>query len=364
MNWVLGGICAIAAAYQIVALIACLRHKGSKPLAYAHGSVNEVGVSILKPVRGLKAGFHEALQSHLAQDYPSFELLLGHRDPNDSAIPEMERAGVQHFVCSTQTANPKVGVLMDLVEQARFPIIIVNDADIVVPPEYIQAVTAPLADLKIGLVTCLYRAVGDSWPSRFEALGVATDFAPSALVAPLVGVSEFGFGSTLAFRRADLDAIGGFAAVADYLADDYQLGARIHQLGRKNLISPVVVQTRLHDDHWSTIWSHQVRWARTIRCSRRDGYLGLPITFASLWALAALLASMWWTAALLIAIRLCMAIVGGWFVIRNRDVLRYFWLIPARDLYGVAVWIAGLFGNTVEWGGRRLPIDSSGRIRP
>ncbi len=359
MKWVLGGIAAIAAAYQLVALIACVRHKLGKQFR----SSSLPGVSILKPVRGLHAGFDQALQSHLHQNYPVFELLCGYRDPNDSAIPSIERAGVGHFVCTSAAANAKVGVLMDLVERASFPIIIVNDADIVVPPEYIRDVTAPLADPNVGLVTCLYRAVGDSWPSRFEALGVATDFAPSALVAPLVGVSEFGFGSTLAFRRADLDSIGGFAAVADYLADDYQLGEKIHQLGRKNLISSVVVETRLHADRWSTIWSHQVRWARTIRCSRRDGYLGLPITFASFWALAAALAGMWWTTAGLLAIRLSMAIMGGWFVIRSRDVLPYFWLVPARDLYGVAVWVAGLFGNTVEWGGRKLHIDSSGRIR-
>ena len=89
--------------------------------------------------------------------------------------------------------------------------------------------TAPLADSAIGLVTCLYRAESSDWPSRWEALGIATDFAPSTLVAPMVGVSEFGLGSTLAFRREDLQQIGGFGSIADYIADDYQLGARIHR---------------------------------------------------------------------------------------------------------------------------------------
>ena len=124
---------------------------------------------------------------------------------------------------STIAPNAKVGVLIDLVKAATHETLIVNDSDICVEPDYLR-VTAPLADPKVGLVTCLYRAVGDTFAARFEALGVATDFAPSTLVARLVGVDEFAMGSTLAFRENDLEKIGGFESIADYLADDYQLG--------------------------------------------------------------------------------------------------------------------------------------------
>ena len=161
-------------------------------------------------------------------------------------------------------------------------------------------VTAPLADPEIGLVTCLYRAEAHDWPSRFEALAIATDFAPSTLVAPLFGVSEFGLGSTLAFRRADLDAIGGFAAIADYLADDYQLGRKLHQLGlRKYILSHVVVSTRL----WRPVrgvrrWRHQLRWARTIRLSRGGGYAGLADYFRHrVGMIAAACGGLWWIGA-------------------------------------------------------------------
>ena len=358
MIWVIGPICAVAAAYQIVAILACLRQRLARPRRTPLSS----GISILKPVRGLHAGFDEAIRSHLEQSYPKFELLLGYRHPEDNAIPEMVSQQASHFLCPQPAPNGKIGVLMDLVKQARFPIIVVNDADIVVPPDYLRDVTAPLADPSVGVVTCLYRAEGDSWPSRFEALGVATEFAPSALVAPWAGVSEFGFGSTLAFRRADLDAIGGFAAVSDYLADDYQIGARVHRLGRRNVISPVVVKTRLHADTWGDVWKHQVRWARTIRLSRSGGYAGLPVTFATLWAVAAAACGLWWMALALLALRIAMGIVGGWLVLRSADVLKYFMLIPVRDLYGVAVWTAGLTGDTVEWGGQILRLDRKGRI--
>ncbi|MBV8820321.1 MAG: glycosyltransferase, partial [Acidobacteriaceae bacterium] len=200
MIGVLWGIAALAGAYQFIALLACLRQWTRKAWPPHPDSP---GVSILKPLRGTHAGFDEALRSHLSQNYPAFELLAGHRHPNDPAVPDLERSGVPHFVCPQQMPNAKVAVLAGLLPHARYPILIVNDADIAVPPDYIRDVTAPLADPRIGVVTCLYRAEGSSLPARFEALAVATDFAPSTLVAPLFGVSEFGFGSTLAFRRTD-----------------------------------------------------------------------------------------------------------------------------------------------------------------
>ncbi len=194
-----------------------------------------------------------------------------------------------------------MGALIDLAREARHPILIVNDSDISVPAGYIHDVTAPLADPGIGLVTCLYRAEAHDWPSRFEALAIATDFAPSTLVARLFGVSDFGLGSTLAFRRADLDRIGGFHAIADYIADDYQLGHKLHALGLRNMISEVVVSTRLSSGSWLGAWRHQVRWARTIRLSGGAGYAGLPITYASLWAVIAALFGLWWIALPLLA---------------------------------------------------------------
>ncbi len=350
---------AVAGVYQLIALMASLRQAMRKPHPPA---ANPPPISILKPVRGWQSGFEEALDSHLSQDYPQFELLAGHRDPNDSAIPALDRAGVAHFVCPMDTPNGKVGVLAGLADHARHPILIVNDADIVVPPHYLRDVAAPLADPAVGVVTCLYRAEGDSWPSRLEALGVATEFAPNALVAPLVGVCEFGFGSTLAFRRADLDAIDGFPSLKDYLADDYQLGAKIHALGRKNLISHVVVKTRLHDQTWLQSWRHQVRWARTIRVSRFSGYAGLPVTFATFWALILVVAGYPIAAVALLAVRLAAAVVCGYFVLGSRDTLLLCWAIPLRDLLGVAVWAAGLAGTSVEWGGQTLRLDADGRI--
>jgi ceramide glucosyltransferase len=358
-------VACVAGGYQLFAIAACLWHRrGAGPWP-----ANHLGVSILKPVRGADPGFYDAIRSQAIQDHPQFEILFGIRDPGDAAAAEIQRL-IQDFpgipirliLCAQDAPNRKVGVLMDLVREARYPLLIVSDSDITVPAGYLHDVTAPLADPSIGLVTCLYRAEADNLPSRFEALAIATDFAPSTLVAPFVGVSEFGLGSTLAFRRADLDRIGGFANIADYLADDYQLGCKLHALGLRNVISKVVVSTRLAAESWRAAWLHQLRWARTIRLSRGGGYAGLPVTFATLWAVAAAIGGVWWLAAPLLAIRYTMAITCGWFVLRSPDVWKYFYLIPLRDLWGVAIWAAGLFGDMVEWRGRRLRLDSEGRI--
>jgi ceramide glucosyltransferase len=359
--WLVAGI---AGGYQLFAILACLRHLGGASRRSAN-----LPVSILKPVRGADPGFYDAIRSQAIQAYPEFEILFGIRDPADPAASEIKRLieefpaiPIRLIVCNKDAPNAKAGVLMDLARQARHPLLIVSDSDITVPPGYLSDVTDPLSDPSIGLVTCLYRAQADDWPSRFEALAIATEFSPSTLVAPFVGVSEFGLGSTLAFRRADLDRIGGFEAIADYLADDYQLGRKLHSLGLRNLISKVVVSTRLSAGSWRAAWRHQLRWARTIRLSRGAGYAGLPVTFATLWAVVAAVCGWWWLALALLGIRFAMAICAGWLVLRSPDVWKYFYLIPVRDLWGVSIWAAGLFGDTVEWRGRRLRLDKDGKI--
>ncbi len=353
---ILLALAAVAAAYQILAILASTFRGRPKALAKFSGPV-----SVLKPVRGVDPGFREAIRSHTVLD-GDYEFLCGVSQPNDPALPVLrEFSRVRVVESHTHAANAKAGVLIDLVAAARHSIVVVNDADIRVAPDYLTRVTAPLADPRVGLVTCLYRPVGDTFAARFEGLGVATDFAPSALVARLLGVDEFAMGSTLAFRREDLNRIGGFAAVADYLADDYQVGRRIHALGLKCVLSDVVVETHLGGG-WRQVWQHQVRWARTIRVSRFGGYLGIPVTNATLWAVFALAGGRVDLAIALTAIRLVMAFASGWGVLRSRDVLYLWWLIPARDLFGFAVWVAGLFGDSVVWRGQRLRLDRDGRI--
>ncbi len=317
---------------------------------------------------GAEPNLYEALRSHALQEYPEFEILFGVRTLDDPCLADIERlrcefpnVHIRLVQCRGKAPNGKVAALVALAHEARHSLLLVNDADISVPAGYLREVVAPLADPSIGIVTCLYRATADHLPGRWEALGIVTDFAPSTLVAPFVGISEFGLGSTIAFRRDDLKAIGGFEAIADYIADDYQLGARIHRLGRRNAISRVVVDTHLGASTWKEVWQHQVRWARTIRLSR-GAYAGLFITQATFWAVVDAAFGLWWLALPLLALRMTMAITAGWWGLRSRDVLRLWPLIPLRDLWATGVWLAGLFGTRVRWRDQELTLDSRGRI--
>lgn len=365
MTWLWGLPALISAAYWIVALVAGVLRKRTSIGPF------RPPVSILKAIHGRDPRFYDAIRTHATQDYPEFEILFGLTDPAEPALADIERLqrefpAITMRVIHTQTsaANGKVGVLAALVKEARHSILLINDSDIAVPPGYLAEVLAPLADKGIGVVTCLYRASADAFPARWEALGIATEFAPSVLVAPLVGVAGFALGSTMALRAADLERIGGFEAIEEYLADDYQLGARISRLGMRVLLSHVVVETHLGGETWTDVWRHQVRWSRTIRVSRTAGYFGYLVTQASFWSLAALLAGQWWAAGVAAGTRVAAGLFIGLSVLRDANVRRQWYLIPFRDLWGCAVWVAGCFGNTIVWRGKQFRLNSDGRIRP
>ena len=356
-----------AAAYNGLALVGAARWVRRRPPEPA--PVYPPPISILKPVHGLDPRFYEAIVSHASQNYPEFEILFGVTGPNDETLAAIRRlraefpwVAISVRVVQTDAPNQKVGVLAELARHARYPILLVNDSDIVVEQGYLHAVSAPLSDPKVGLVTCLYRADARSWASRAEAIGIATEFAPSVLVARLLGVSEFALGSTMVFRAEALSRIGGFDAIATFLADDYQLGRRISELGYRIEFSPVVVATDLGAGSWRETWKHQLRWSRTIRVSRPSGYYGYVVTHATLWALAAVAAGQYWAAALALSMRMAAGMVIGGGILRDRKVLTHAWMIPLRDLFGVAVWLCGAFGRRVYWRDQTLELRSDGRI--
>jgi ceramide glucosyltransferase len=314
---------------------------------------------------------YEALRSHAVQDYPEFEILFGVTSPRDPALQDIGRLRrefpslpIRVVSVTTDAPNPKAFVLSQLAHQARYPLLLVNDDDILAEPGYFRSVAAPLADERVGLVTCLYRAQAASWAARMEALGIATEFAPSVLVARLLGVAEFALGATMAMRADTLREIGGFEPIAAYLADDYQLGCRVTAAGYRVEFASAVVETRLGSASWSDVWHHQLRWSRTIRVSRPAGYYSSVVTQATVWALVAFAARQWWAAAAALALRLAAGWWVGATVLRDPRVTRRLWLVPLRDLFGFAVWVGGCLGSTVHWRGRRLRLIAGGRIVP
>jgi ceramide glucosyltransferase len=266
-------------------------------------------------------------------------------------------------------ANVKVSNLAQMLPEASYDHLIVNDSDIRVEPDYLRRVTEPLNDPQVGMVTCLYRGVaGSTLGSCLEALGISTDFCASVLAARQIeGGIRFGLGSTLAFRRADLVKIGGFTSFADYLADDYELGRRIAELGFEVKLSEVVVETYLPSYTLREFLAHQLRWARGVRDARAGGYFGLVFTFGILWALLAVAAShgalrAWSALAVTLLLRAAVTLFVGWSVLKDQQALKYVWLVPLRDLVAVAVWVVSLGGHEVMWRGERFQLRD-GKLR-
>ncbi len=154
-------------------------------------------------------------------------------------------------------------------------------------------------------------------------------------------------------------SIGGFEAIREYLADDYQLGARIAELDKRVALSDSVVETNLGAGSWRDVWKHQVRWSRTIRVSRPAGYFGYIVTQTAFWCLVAAMFGYWQIALIGLAVRLiaAAAAMAALDAMQPARILA----VPLRDLFGLAVWAAGVAGHEVEWRGIRstLPDDES-----
>jgi ceramide glucosyltransferase len=315
---------------------------------------------------------YESFRSHCAQNYPEYEMLFGINDESDPAAvlvlklqQEFPDRAIHLLICKEVLgANAKVSSLAQLAAAAKYESLVVSDGDIRVAPDYLRTVISELQPEGVGLVTCLYRGVpAPTLGSRLESLGISTDFAPGVLAAQTIeGGLHFGLGSTLALRRRELDATGGFASVADYLADDYELGRRIAERGRTVVLSRSVVDTFLPSYTFSGFFSHQLRWARTIRASRPAGYAGLLLTFTVPWAIACVLlargATWAWTEfGITVFLRMLMALVMGSVALHDREVRRSLWLLPLRDILAPVLWLGGIFGRRIVWRGEEFQLS-------
>ncbi|HXS11602.1 MAG TPA: bacteriohopanetetrol glucosamine biosynthesis glycosyltransferase HpnI [Acidobacteriaceae bacterium] len=346
------------------------------------------GITILKPIKGVDPRMHAGLASHCAQNYlGEFEILFGVSSLSDPAVAEVARLRVDNphldirlIECPQRLGpNGKLSNLTQMLPHARFEHILVNDSDILVSPSYLTRIAAAFATSaeqkagtgqnKIGLVTALYIGIaGNTVWSRLEALGISTDFIPGALVArALEGGLRFGLGSTLATTKSALASIGGFAALTDQLADDYELGVRLHRAGYRIELLHEIVATSVPPYTLRGFCDHQLRWARGTRDSRRAGYLGLGITYVLPWALLTIVASggeLWSLTLFSVALlaRIAVALVVGVGLLRDGQVLRDLLLLPLRDLFGLFFWLWSYASNTVVWRGERFRLHR-GRLQ-
>ena len=365
-----------ALAYQILALVSLWRFF-KKPLSRL-ASADSPGITIFKPVKGLAPESRECLESFLTLDYQPYQVLFGVSDPADPAWPLLESlcqaappGRVQAVLCpETWGHNPKVSTLRQLEPLARYNLLVVADGDVKVSPDFLDRVAAAFREPQVGLVSCPYRAgPADSLGSWLEALSISADFIPSVAVAQYVEGIRFALGATMAVTRTALAQIGGFAALADYLADDYQLGWRIHQAGFEVRLLPYVVETVNPRMRLKDYLSHQLRWTRTYRVCRPRGYFAYGITHALVFSLILWLISGLASWALgLVAATLALRLVLAWFsekvCLGGKLNLTALFLLPVKDLLSFGLWLASFLGNEVVWQGRRYRLTPDGLLVP
>ena len=364
--------------YFLAAMLAARIYLYSRRKPVAAFSPN---VSVLKSLKGMDPAMMDAFRSHCAQDYSGeFELLFGVSSLDDPAVTAVERLKVEFprlsirlIVCPERLGtNGKVSTLVQLGAHARFDFLLINDSDITVSPKYLERVTGCFATegqgtqkAPVGLVTALYRGrAHETLFSRFEALGIATDFMAGLLVSKVIeGGLNFGLGSTLAVSREALAKSGGLLALVNYLADDYQLGVRVARAGYRVALCTEVVETGIPAYDWKGFVDHQLRWARTVRDERPGGYAGLLVTHGMGLALVNVLASgvsplSLWLLGLSFFLRLAEAMMVGAEVLGDHQVLPSLWLLPLRDVVAMGLWAVGLTGNTIVWRGERFRLKN------
>lgn len=355
--------------YCLLVVVGARRYLAARPPRL----LRAVPISMLKPLHGLDEGLEENLRSYFQQDYPEFEILFAVREAGDPAVAVVEKL-CQEFphvparllvTGEPPYPNAKVFSLDLMMAQARYDLLAMTDSDTRAGAQMLATVAAEFQDEGLGVATCPYRAVpGRSLWSTLEAIGMNTEFLAGLLVARLVEGVRFAVGPCVVARRETLERMGGFDRLKDYLAEDFVMGAFAAELGYRVILSSCVIEHRIGRQRLLANLAHRLRWARSTRRSRRKGYVGQLFTYPlPLALLLAVVQPSWWPVVVLaVVFRIVAAWATAGWVLHDPLTARRWWLLPLQDLASFAFWMAGFFGNTITWRGRRYYLFPDGRF--
>lgn len=337
-------------------------------------------VSILKSLKGCDATTEASLQSWFAQEYSGrLEILFAVADSDDPVcelvrrlIARNPKVSARLVVCGNlRGANAKVAKLAQLQGLAAFEIILISDADVRVRPDFVEHIVAPLRDDQTALVNCFYRLANPTTTAmQLEAVAINADFWSQVVQSTTLRPMDFALGAAILMRRRALEEIGGFASLADCLADDYQLGRRIAACGHRIALCTEVVDCWDTPKGWDQVWKHQLRWARTIRVSEPALYFFSILSNASLWPLIWLIASVGdgnivggvVVSGFCLGLRVLLALDLQRRLTPDGKLVAPFWLVPAKDLAQAALWAGAFMGRDVEWRGQRMKVRRDGTL--
>lgn len=327
------------------------------------------GVTVLKPLHGDEILSEVALESFFLQDYPDYQLVFGVQSQDDPVLPLLGRLRKRHpgrdvalMVNDTPHGrNRKIANLINMRPLARHELLVISDADVHVPPHFLSDVVATLETPGVGLVTSLYTGLPGNrdLPALLGAMQINQGFLPGVLLARQLGRQDC-LGATMAIRKSLLTRIGGLEALADHLADDQLLGRKVLAAGERVALAPVIPATTVPEESFASLFSHELRWARTIRALEPLGFAASVLQIPLLWAALTILVSGFglWSLALF-ALVWGARVVLGWRIeaalriARTREI----WLYLLRDFFSTIIYIAGFMGNRVVWRGQSMAAD-------
>lgn len=340
-----------------------------------YGRDRQRPVTILKPLCGNEPDLYANLESFCRQSHDCFQIVFGTNRDDDPALavvarlarefPQLDMAVSRG--CSPLGANLKVANLAAMLAHARYETLVIADSDIHVPPDYLSRVVAPLADERTGMVSCLYRAQpANNLVARLAGQYIDDWLRPSVLVSRVLGNKLYAFGATLVLTRDTLAAIGGFESLADYLADDHELGARVRALGLDTVLSDCVVTTTVQETSLIDMLVHERRWWKTIRAIQPLGCIMSFVTFTLPLGLIGWLLMLgqgnWFAVVLILwALRYAVRMTNGWPGVKAAagDVV----LVMVRDFLTAFAWLWGLFGHRIVWRDKQFVLDRDGLLK-
>ena len=367
------GLVVASTGYWLLCLLGALKFMSRRADQKPEGTPP---VTILKPVRGLDPDLAENCRSFCRQDYPVYQVIFSVADPQDAAIPVLQRvldeseSDRHRLVIGPEVYGPnrKVSLLHQMLPFAAHEIVVISDSDVRVGPDYLRHIAPPFMDQGVGLVTCLYRGdSADSLAARLEAWAINATFVPSVMAAYATEGVTFAFGSTLALRKKTLEQIGGFTPFADFLADDYQMAMEARRQGYRLLLSDYPVACILGRSRFSEVFSRLVRWARTHRACRPTGYFLSGISHGTIFSFLYLLLDRFSPAAFVvamaaIALRAGVAVVVDAFILKSRHAAACLWLLVPGDLLTFTAWVLSFAGKQIRWRGTLYRIVDRGRL--
>ena len=332
-------------------------------------------ISILKPINGIENGIYENFISYCKQDYPAYQILFGVSNSNDPAIDIVKKImntfpqkDIELVICDNGIgANPKISNLNNIYKKAKYDIILTNDSDTRVSSDYLRRVVSPLHDQNIGLVTCVYREnITNNIISLIESISINHDFLPSIMVAQRVENLSYSFGVTIATRRDILDNIGGFKELADYLAEDFHLGEKISEAGHKLCLSNYIVDVIPEERSFVNFFSHQLRWAKTIKACRPMGhFFSAFFKYGIASSLAYLLISTLSPFSIILFVTfLSVRIISASIISLKytKDKKSTLLLLPINDIISFIIWCVSFSEKKVTWRGSKFKLKKGGKI--